>query len=171
MEIHVRPKPSPPRWRKILRRLSELSLVAVAVTLTVANSSAPSVRSESIVRERQGALRMKLDKRVYTDLPFSVELPKGTYSTLTLYRFPSEDDLTSERKRVLLLSAGDPRLSGDPIRIPLLHPTAEGEPTGPAEYLLVVTDAEGGVSEVRFGIVQRETSNLAVEERSDEDHK
>lgn len=149
------------RWQRGLRRLGELSLAGVAVFLTVANSASPEIRRESVVLEQQGPLRMRLDKRVYTDLPFAVELPTGTYQTLTLYRIKKE----GERKRVLLLSSGDDRLSGDPLRIPLLHPTAEGEATRAASYLLVVTDDKRGIHELRFDIVDREVAEDGTSER------
>lgn len=143
-------------WLRRLRRLGEFTLAALAVFLTVANSAGPEIRRESVVLEQKGPLRMRLDKRVYTDLPFAVELPAGTYRTLTLYRLREKEG--KERKRVLLISSGDERLSGDPLRIALLQPTAEGEATRAASYLLVVTDEQSGIHELRFDIVDREVS-------------
>jgi len=155
--------PAPPTdsrpWLRRLRRLGELALAGAAVFLTVANSATPEIRRESVVREQEGPLRMRLDKRVYTDLPFAVELPTGTYRTLTLYRLSG-----TKRKRVLLISSGDERLSGDPLRVPLLHPTAEGEATRAASYLLVVTDAKSGIHELRFDIVDREVAEDGTSE-------
>ena len=153
------PPPDSRRWSRRLRRLGELTLAGAAVFLTVANSATPEIRRESVVLEQEGPLRMRLDSRVYTDLPFAVELPKGTYATLTLYRLSG-----TERKRVLLISSGDERLSGDPLRIALLEPTAEGEATRAASYLLVVTDAESGIHELRFDIVDREVAEDGTSE-------
>jgi hypothetical protein len=153
------PSNSPP-WVRGLRRLCEFALVGAAAFLTVANTAAPEIRRESVVLEQQGPLRMRLDKRVYTDLPFAVELPAGTYRTLTLYRLEKE----GKRKRVLLISSGDERMTGDPLRIALLHPTAEGEATRAASYLLVVTDEERGIHELRFDIVDREVAEDGTSE-------
>lgn len=164
------PTPKRPLLRA-LQRLAELALAGVAVFLTVANTAGPEIRRESVVLEQEGPLRMRLDKRVYTDLPFAVELPGGTYRTLTLYRLGEE-----KRKRVLLISSGDERLSGDPLRIALLHPTAEGKATRTARYLLVVTDSERGIHELRFDIVDREvwedgTSEIVTVEPEEESKK
>ena len=149
-----------PGWLGLLRRLGELSCVALAVTLTVANTAtAPYVVRESLVVERVGTLPIKLDPRVYTDVPFVAELPQGTYSTLTLYRLPQAEG--EVRKRILQFNSGDPRLEGDPVRVRLLLPSAEGEAPKLGLYHLVVTDDQDGIHQLRFEVVERELKGAA----------
>jgi hypothetical protein len=131
------------RYLPLLHLLLPLLLSSGCATPT------SGTRHDVLVHRRSGEAEIRLDTRAYVDRPFEVTLPAGAHATLTLY------ELDEGRERLLLIGRGDERLEGTPLRVQLLFPSAEREAPGPGEYLLVVTDGEGRLHEVQFGIVER----------------
>ncbi|MGE0710248.1 MAG: hypothetical protein AB7N76_13960 [Planctomycetota bacterium] len=125
-------------------------LLALFSLPSLAGCAAPpaGVRHDTLVRARAGCEGFELDPRAYVDRPLEVSLPRGPYASLSLYR-------AGEPERLVQLGEGDPRLGGDPVRVQLLFPSAEGKAPRAGEYRLVVTDARGRIHELGFAVLER----------------